>query len=1195
MKRIERQLLINRYCDELESQLKQGESPDLRERLEVIPESADEDFRNDLLSEFVELALIYSSDDFNNAVAKLQEHFPDKSEQIQLVAQRRSVKETRTVSDSTTNDEVANFISSVNLRSSKTEAMVGRYKLIRPIGEGGMGTVWHAEQKSPVQRQVALKLIRDDIIGKHVISRFEAERQAISLMNHPSIAKIFDAGNTESGSPYFVMELIEGTAINKYCDQQKLTIEERLKLFVQVCHAAHHAHQKGIIHRDLKPSNILVTKTNDEQIPKIIDFGLAKAMERETRLTGESIVTDLGIALGTLQYMSPDQAQMDPLGSDIRTDVYSLGVVLYELLVGSTPVTTGDVRSKSKLEVLKLICDVQPPRPSARLGSLDVSEATAVSAARSVSRKKLGQVLSSELDWVTMRALEKNASQRYGSASELANDISRFLNNEAVSARPPTKAYRLKKFVAKNKGLVTATAAMIGILLLGITGTTYGLVRANQLAVKNEQALHRETDLKEVAVAERQKAETAKRKADQNLELAKKSNEILTSVITGVNTSADYESVAEIRTAIADSAKQQLRNLDNLGSTIDVLHLKAELADAIVELGNPSDAIPVMGEVVSELESKFPDDDENLLNAKTTLGYAHLRNGDVGRAITLLEDTNARNIEKFGYDDRRSLFNQDRLAIAYIHSGQLEKATRILEKAHESSVNTFGESDTLSLTITNNLANLYDDIQPAKALPLFESAAEGLRETLGPNHRDTLIALMNSAATKIAVGRVDEAEAELNQVVPKLTRQLGETHEVVLKSKLNLAALYSRQGKLKEAIALSEETVAVAESKFGDQHELTLKSKAVLFSDQLAVGQMESAAEGLKKLLPQLESSFGETDHRTTVARLNLATAYQGVREFALALPLLERSARECPVVFGDTHRHSLVALSNLAESCRQVGDNEKALSTYEKLLPLMRETLGEDDPQALTVMSNLAVAYWSNKRLDKSIPLFEELVGKFKKMFGENHIQTQSSIANLAVNYRDDKQFDKAIDLLEEVHEKNKDEPQLNWVGSQLKNAYRMAGRKEKFSEFSDQQIARARKNQDACESESKSAIKLAAVLASNGSGYLELSMPEQAQLCLQEAVEIRQKEIPDDWRTANTKSLLGEVMLAGENTESACKLLEEAFNELQKNESIPKTIRSEILGSAIQRLIEAAKEIGDSELQTKWEQQKAVLEKSK
>ena len=371
-----------------------------------------------------------------------------------------------------------------------TGTQVGPYKLLQQIGEGGMGVVYMAEQQKPVRRRVALKIIKPGMDSRQVIARFEAERQALAMMDHPNIARVLDAGCTDSGRPYFAMELIQGIPITQYCDDKQLNTVERLELFIQVCQAVQHAHQKGIIHRDIKPSNVLVMIYDGKPIPKIIDFGVAKALHQQ--LTEKTMFTQFGAVVGTLEYMSPEQAEMDVLGTDTRTDVYALGVLLYELLTGTTPLDGKKLRSLGYAEMLKTIREVDPPKPSTRL-SQSAHDLANISAKRHTEPRRLQKLIAGDLDWIVMKCLEKDRTRRYETANGLALDIQRHLQDEAVTASPPGQLYKLQKLVRRNKLACTAAACVMLALILGLAASLWQAGRAAREAARAQQEAGRAT------------------------------------------------------------------------------------------------------------------------------------------------------------------------------------------------------------------------------------------------------------------------------------------------------------------------------------------------------------------------------------------------------------------------------------------------------------------------------------------------------------------------------------------------------------------------------------------------------------------------------------------------------------------------------------------------------------------------------
>ncbi len=397
-------------------------------------------------------------------------------------------------------------------------AQIGRYKLLQKLGEGGFGVVYMAEQKEPVKRRVALKIIKLGMDTGQVVARFEAERQALAMMDHPNIAKVLDAGATDTGRPFFVMELVKGVPITRYCDDNNLSMQERLGLFIPVCHAIQHAHQKGIIHRDIKPSNVMVTLHDGVPVPKVIDFGIAKATQQE--LTEKTIFTQYSQFIGTPAYMSPEQAEMSGLDIDTRSDIYSLGVLLYELLVGRTPLDGKELMSGGYDEIRRRIKEEEPPKPSTRVNTLEGAEKTTVARHRKVGPEQLSSELRGDLDWIVLKALEKDRTRRYETANGFALDIKRFLANEPVAAVPPSSGYLLKKYARRHRGALAVAAAIAGLLVAGITMSTWQAVRATRAQAAAEKAQAAELEQKLLAQTQQKKAEVERSRAETEHERA---------------------------------------------------------------------------------------------------------------------------------------------------------------------------------------------------------------------------------------------------------------------------------------------------------------------------------------------------------------------------------------------------------------------------------------------------------------------------------------------------------------------------------------------------------------------------------------------------------------------------------------------------------------------------------------------------
>ncbi len=527
--------------------------------------------------------------------------------------------------------------SSTNLRSDAQSAggVVGPYKLVEVIGEGGMGTVWLARQQEPVKRLVALKVIKAGMDSKSVLARFEAERQALALMDHPHIARVLDAGATPDGRPFFVMELVKGVPITTFCDERKLTPRERLELFVPVCQAIQHAHQKGVIHRDIKPNNVLVALYDGRPVPKVIDFGIAKATGQP--LTEKTLVTGLGAVVGTPEYMSPEQAELNQLDIDTRSDVYSLGVLLYELLTGTTPLQRKRLKEAALLEVLRLVREEEPPRPSTRLSTTD--ELPSIAANRGVEPRQLSGLVRGELDWIVMKALEKDRGRRYETAIGFAADVLRFLAGEAVLAVPPSAGYRLRKFARRNKGPALAASVVLLALVGGVAGLVIGLVRADEQrrAAESSAAAERQAKLDAERAAEAEKA--AKDTAERRLAQIEKGVELFAGLVRGLDPRGAERGAPPLFEQLRDRAAKAADELtgEAVGDAEVVARLQTLLGSTLREMGNPVKAVEVLERARATREAKLGLAHSDTLKTLTELALAYRNARKLTESIALFE------------------------------------------------------------------------------------------------------------------------------------------------------------------------------------------------------------------------------------------------------------------------------------------------------------------------------------------------------------------------------------------------------------------------------------------------------------------------------------------------------------------------------------------------------------------------------
>jgi len=777
---------------------------------------------------------------------------------------------------------------------------VGPYRLLERLGEGGMGVVHLAEQTEPVRRRVALKLIKGGMDSRELLGRFHSERQALALMSHPNIARILDAGSTDDGRPYFVMEYVQGFPLPEYCDRRQLSIDERLELFGEVCRAVQHAHQKGVIHRDLKPSNILVEEADGKATPKVIDFGVAKALHQP--LSDITLHTRLGGIIGTPEYMSPEQAESSGLDVDTRADVYSLGAILYELLTGLRPF---DFREAGFVEIQRTLAERVPRPPSARVREGE-EEAFARAQRRRADTEALYRKLRGDLDWIAMKALEKDRRRRYAAASELAADLQRHRAHEAVLARPPSTSYQVGRFVRRHSLLLAVGTLAILALVAGTVGTSIGLVRARQ-----------ETERARVSAAIAQEV-NAFLNEDLLASVAPDAQGIDVSMREVLDTAAE-----RIEGRFGDQPLVEASLRRTIGRTYRLL--------GVFEAAEPH-LIRALELVERELGPEHPDTRDLYLR----LGRLYRVAGRLDEAEEALRKVLAGGSPVADVSDLQVLEATEELAVVHERAGRYEKSEALYLQALEARESTDGREHPDTLRVLGNLAILY------RFMERWEEAERLLREVLdvnrrqyGPEHAWTLSALASLAGLYSGWGRLDEAEELFETGLEPVRRVMGDEHPQTLKMVNNLGWLYLRQGRYRESEELLLENFEVKQGALGEFHPSTVAGLENLVILYERMGAEERHAETLALFAETLrrvcEGPTARTRDRLSYADVLLTAEVAGLRDPDRALSIALQAVDE-------TERKDAGALAVLARAYEQTGDRGRAVATAEEALGLTAE-----------------------------------------------------------------------------------------------------------------------------------------------------------------------------------------------------------------------------------------------------------------
>jgi eukaryotic-like serine/threonine-protein kinase len=795
---------------------------------------------------------------------------------------------------------------------------VGPYRLRQRLGQGGMGTVWAADQESPVRRRVAVKFINPGLDSGQVIRRFEAERQALALMDHPNIATILDAGVDDRGRPYFVMELVKGVPATTYCDELNLGVRDRLELFAPICRAVQHAHQKGIIHRDLKPANVLVCIQDGRPVPKVIDFGIAKALDRSL-IDADS--TAVGAVVGTLTYMSPEQAELSALDVDTRADVYGLGGLLYELLTGTPPLEIDQLKTVPFTETLRVIREDDPPRPSARLSTADGPlDAKRTARAREVR---------GDLDWIVMKCLEKDRTRRYDTASGLVRDIERYLNDEPIEARPPSAVYRASKFVRRHRRAAVAGGAVAAALVLGLVGTTAGMVRAN----------------------------SERTKAEQRLAQVERGADIFAAMFEDLDPQAAAKEGVSLRVILGRHLDKAAALLDGdaIGDPLTVARLQYALGTSYVGLGYPKKAVGLLEPARRTRDAELGPTHADTLAAMNALAGAYRDAGRLKDALPLYEETLRRRRAAFGDADRRTLDTMHNLAVVYREAGRLKDARPLAVEVHRRTSEAHGPESEDTLAALLHLAAYHRDAGDwDAAIGQCRFVYDVRKRDLGEKAQATMRARSNLACTYLDAGRAEDALRISQANLADQKHELGEPHLETIGTMGEIGVACRKLRNYDDAIKWGREALRRRTDTLGRNHPHTLISMNNLALTLDEAGRTAEARTLFEETLRLTNSELGAGHPDTLRAMCNVATMHRDAGEFAAAIALYERARARMPSVIDGDHPLYLDCTLYLIESYLMDDQTDPALPLIPDYLNTQTVRLGADSPQLADILARL-------------------------------------------------------------------------------------------------------------------------------------------------------------------------------------------------------------------------------------------------
>ncbi len=885
---------------------------------------------------------------------------------------------------------------------------IGHYHLVQLLGEGGFGEVYRAEQTAPLKREVALKIIKLGMDTKEVLARFEAERQALARMDHPNIAQVYDAGVTESGRPYFVMELVRGVPLTDYCDRHRLSLPDRTKLFWQVCDGVQHAHQKGILHRDLKPTNILVGEENGKPLPKVIDFGVAKSLEG--RLTERTLATMQEMVLGTPMYMSPEQLGCDIADIDTRTDIYSLGVILYELVAGMTPMQNGMASPLSIAGMRRMVAEIHLPRPSKLFHTLGDKGAT-IAHNRETRPATLEKLLRGDLDWVVMKAIEKERDRRYSDVGALVLDLDRYLKHKPVSAGPPSIAYRFRKFLRRHRiGLIAS--ACIGITLIaGTWVSSIGFLRAVHEAAQARLQESRAISASERAEQQEKLTAQASERARRQKGLADASKEIAT------QQSERATRETERASSEADHARQQEALAEaTFGFLTDELLLRADPSE---EPNRDIKLRTVVDRAAERLDHHFNDQPLEKAQVHQMLGGLYLRMGEYEKARRHADASVELTADLLDPEHPALLDCLHDQAEAMCRQGEHKEAEEQFRRVWETRQRVLGadHADTLQ-TLRSLTVSLYAQGQYEEAEKKFRDILEMQQKILGPDHSDSLQTLNNLALVLCGRGIYAKAEEIHRDVLETQQHVLEPEHPAILKTQRGLAKALRGQKKYEEAAAIHRNVLTIQQRVLGPKHPDTLESMHDLARELCAQNKLKEAEPIIRKLVEIRQQKTGIDHPQTLLHMRELAYVLHRQGQYAEAEQINQTVLAVWTKIRGDGHPETLDAQHALAFVLFEQEKYEEAEKLARNELKIRRQVQGVEHPDTLSSIGLLASILRDQGRYKLAEQCYRQIIRIQGRTLGAEHSDTLASQYQLALTMYSQGAYPQTEEILRQTME---------------------------------------------------------------------------------------------------------------------------------------------------------------------------------